>query len=31
MVENVAKMWHILNVKTPSAGKRLNDEDRLPL
>ena len=28
---NVTKMWHILNVKTPSAEKRLNDEDRLPI
>ena len=31
MVKNVTKMWHILNVKTPSAGKRLNDEDRFPI
>ena len=31
MVQNVTKMWHILNVKTPSAGKRLNDDDRYPI
>lgn len=31
MVKNVTKMWHILNVKTTSAGKRLNDEDRHPI
>ena len=31
MVENVSKMWHIINVKTPSDGKRLNDGDRLPI
>ena len=31
MVKNVTKMWHILNAKTPSAGKRLNDEDRFPI
>ena len=31
MVKNVTKMWNILNVKTPSAGIRLNDEDRLPI
>ena len=31
MVENVTKMWHILNFKTPSDGKRLNDEDIVPV
>ena len=31
MVENVTKMWLILNAKTPSDGKCLNDEDRLPV
>ena len=31
MVENVTIMWHIINVKTPSDGKRLNDDDRLPV
>ena len=31
MVENVTKMWHIINVKTPSDGKRLNGDDRLPV
>ena len=31
MVRNVTKMWHILNVKTTSAGHRLNDPDREPI
>ena len=31
MVQNITKMWNILNVKTPSAGKRMNDEDRYPI
>ena len=31
MVENVTKMWHIINVKTPSDWKYLNDDDRLPV
>ena len=28
MIENVTKMWHILNVKSPNVGYRLNDDDR---
>ena len=31
MVRNVSKMWNILNVKTTSAGRRLNDPDREPI
>ena len=31
MVKNVTKMWNILNVKTTSAGHRLNDPDREPI
>ena len=31
MVRNVTKMWNILNVKTTSAGHRLNDPDREPI
>lgn len=31
MVRNVTKMWNILNVKTTSAGRRLNDPDREPI
>ena len=31
MVQNVTKMWHIINVKTPSAGHRLNDPHRFPI
>ena len=29
--ENVSKMWHIMNVKSTSAGSRLNDNDRYPI
>ena len=31
MVRNVTKIWNILNVKTTSAGRRLNDPDREPI
>ena len=29
-VENVTKMWNILNIKKPYAGQKLNDKDREP-
>ena len=31
MIENVTQMWHILNVKSPNVGYRLNDDDRKPV
>ena len=31
MIENVTKMWHILNVKSPNVGYGLNDNDRKPV
>ena len=30
-VENVTKMWNILNVKAPPVGNILKDDDRIPL
>ena len=31
LVENVTKMWNILNVKAPHVGDILKDDDRMPL
>ena len=30
-VEAVTRLWHIVNVKTPHDGVRLNDKDREPI
>ena len=29
-IERVTQMWNILNVRSPEAGKQLNDKDRIP-
>ena len=30
LIERVTQMWNILNVRSPEAGKQLNDKDRMP-
>lgn len=30
-VRQITRMWHIINVKSPEKGIRLNDPDRLPI
>ena len=29
-VDNITKMWNILNIKTPTSGRNLNDKNREP-
>ena len=30
IVDNITKMWNILNIKTPTSGRNLNDKNREP-